>query len=144
MTDSDTGLKLLARDAAALEVVSAHAQDALLQVGDMAHEAAMRRFVLMLNRFRWEQGGKQRIRSALVIENVTAVQHKRIRLDKRDAALSLLALEFTADAAPSGDVRLVFSGGGEIRLAVEAVSTILEDIGQSWETPSRPHHELPE
>ena len=47
-------LKLLAEDAADLEIVSAAMQDALLRVADISVDKKQRRFTVMLNRFRWE------------------------------------------------------------------------------------------
>ena len=47
-------LKLFARDAADIEVMSAYVQDMVLQVADMAHVSDQKRFVLLGNRFCWE------------------------------------------------------------------------------------------
>ena len=46
-------LKLIAFDAADLGVLSAHAQDAVLKVADMAFLPAEKRFAAILNRFDW-------------------------------------------------------------------------------------------
>ena len=50
-----TPLKLYARDAEDMAVISAHLQDAVGQIGDMAYEAEAQRFVLLTNRYCWEQ-----------------------------------------------------------------------------------------
>jgi hypothetical protein len=47
-------LKLSALDADDLSVISAAVQDSLVAVRDCAFFAAESRFVLLLNRFRWE------------------------------------------------------------------------------------------
>ena len=47
-------LKLSALDAGDLEVISAAVQDSLVAVRDCAFFADEKRFVLLLNRFRWE------------------------------------------------------------------------------------------
>ena len=49
-------LKLRATDAGDLEVVSAGLQDAIVPVVDMTWEREARRFVLVVNRFKWEVG----------------------------------------------------------------------------------------
>ena len=56
-------LKLIALDAEDLKVISAHLQDAVLKVGDMAFVPRERRFAAVLNRFDWTTalpGGKRR------------------------------------------------------------------------------------
>ena len=56
--------------------------------------------------------------------------------------LNLLAVHFDELDAPSGIVTLTFSGGGEIRLEVEALEAHLSDLGLVWETPNLPEHDL--
>jgi hypothetical protein len=52
---SDAPLKLSAADAEDLQVIAAICQDALVPVGEMAFLQDEKRFVLALNRFRWDQ-----------------------------------------------------------------------------------------
>jgi hypothetical protein len=53
---NDTSLlKLSARDAEDLAVISACAQDALVPIGEMTYLPAEERFLLALNRFRWDK-----------------------------------------------------------------------------------------
>jgi hypothetical protein len=56
--------------------------------------------------------------------------------------LNLLAIRFDEMNPPSGLVTLVFSGGAELRLEVEALEAHLSDLGLVWETPNRPEHDL--
>ncbi len=46
-------LKLIALDAENLAILSAHLQDAVLLVGDMAFLPAEKRFAAIMNRFDW-------------------------------------------------------------------------------------------
>ncbi len=46
-------LKLIALDADDLKVISAHLQDAVLRVGDIAYLPRERRFAALGNRFDW-------------------------------------------------------------------------------------------
>ena len=48
------GLRLLAEDEEDLKIISAHVQDAVVRVGDLAYLPKARRFALLLNRYRWE------------------------------------------------------------------------------------------
>ena len=139
-------LKLMAEDAADLDIIAAAAQDALLRVGDVSYDKKARRFAAMINRFRWEQaGGKgpfERVRSALSFESVLAVKSRKLRMDSPDAVASLLSVNFTPDIEPpGGNVRLLFAGGGEIALEVECLDALLMDMGATWRTPRRPDHE---
>lgn len=143
-------LKLIALDAEDLKIVSAHLQDAVLRVGDMAYVPRKKRFVALANRFDWEtaQGtnGKQtkpeRRRAAVRFERVLAAKTSGFDLGDKRAALALLAVTFAtaSDEAPDGDVTLTFSGGAAIRLSVECLEIQLEDLGAKWAAKSAPEH----
>lgn len=138
-------LKLLAEDAADLEIMSAAAQDALLRVSDISVDRKQRRFTALLNRFRWETADgphNERIRAALSFEGVLGVKSKRVRQDAPEALASILSVSFTPDEEPPGGVvRLLLAGGGEITIAVECLEGRLMDIGEPWRTPRRPDHD---
>lgn len=134
-------LKLYARDADDISVISAQLQDAVGQIGDLAYEAAGRRFVFLVNRFCWEdEKTPMRVRSALQIGGVASIQHRKLNMARRDGIVSVLAIRFDAADAPAGHMHIVLSGGGEIRLEVEACEAILEDISAPWRAQSRPAH----
>lgn len=141
-------LKLIAFDAEDLAVVSAHTQDAVLKVADMAYQRQERRFVALLRRYDWAQeatGGKVRPvrrQTALRFERVLAVRYQGLDLKARGEVLSLLAIQFAPKAAddPAGDVTLVFAGGGAIKLDVECIEAELRDLGPKWQARSRPRH----
>ena len=139
-------LKLFGRTADDMDIMSAHIQDAVLQTGDMTFLDDQRRVVLVMNRFCWEAPDSKslRVRSALQIGAITSARRRNIRTDPSDGVLSLLALRFEADDAPAGTVSIIFSGGGEIRLAVEACEAILEDITEPWSAKRRPAHDTNE
>jgi hypothetical protein len=139
-------LKLMAEDAADLDIIAAAAQDALVRIGDVSFDKKARRFALLINRFRWEQAGEEgpfeRVRAALSFEGVLSVKSRKLRLDAPDALASLLQIGFTpAEEPPGGEVRLMLAGGGEIVLEVECLDALLLDIGATWRTPRRPDHE---
>ncbi len=140
-------LRLVAEDAADLEVISAALQDAVLQVRDLAFLPSTRRFACVVNRFRWEGEGSrrvshERVRAGLHFENVLAARARNIAQDRPEGVLNLLAIRFDELNAPSGLVTLVFSGGAELRLEVEALEAHLSDLGLVWETPNKPEHDL--
>ncbi|WP_430425617.1 DUF2948 family protein [Phenylobacterium sp.] len=134
-------LHLLAEDPEDLNVISAALQDAVAKVGDISYEARARRLTVVLNRFRWEAGERQRVRSALQIGGVLSVQARRIRRERREGVLELLAIAFEPGEPPGGILTLSFAGGGDLRATVECVDAVLADVSQPWPTPRAPRHE---
>lgn len=140
-------LKLAALDAEDLVILSAHVQDAVLRCGDMVWSPKKHRFALAMNRFAWEiDKGRarehQRRRAAMHFDRVIAVKSTGIDRSAPDAIASLLTVEFVPGEAPAGEIRLVFAGGGEIRLTVECIEAQLADLGAAWQTKARPAHDL--
>lgn len=142
-------LKLIAFDADDLAVMSAHLQDAVLKVGDIAYLPRERRFAAIGNRFDWAEAlngannGSQeymRRRAALRFERVLGAQLQGIDLAQKDVVLSLLAISYEAGEAPAGSVTLHFADGGAIRLHVECIEAELKDLGPVWRVPSMPKH----
>lgn len=141
MPAAPSPLRLLAQDQEDLAVLSAALQDAVAKVGDIVFEAKARRLTISFNRFRWEAGGRQRVRSALQLGGVLKVQARKIRRDRRDAIVELLAIGFEPEDAPGGILTLSFAGGGDLRVGVECVDAVLADISEPWPTPRAPAHE---
>ena len=141
-------LRLLALDAEDLAVLSAHLQDAVVKTGDMTWLPGQKRFALVLNRFAWEALEKglrrkktyQRRRTGLHFDRVASVQSSGIDLDGKENVLSLLAVQFHESESPAGEIHLVFSGGGTIRLSVECLEAQLSDLGPAWSADHAPRH----
>ncbi len=136
-------LKLRAADAEDLAVVSAVLQDSVIPVEEMAYLPEERRFVLVANRFRWEDSERdpvegriyERVHCGLVIDHVTAVRRRGIERDKDEQILSLLAI-----AEKDGAIELTFSAGAAIRVEVERILCHLEDVAEPYPTQWRPRH----
>jgi len=143
-------LRLLALDAKDLAVLSAHLQDAVVKTGDMTWLPGQKRFALVLNRFAWETLEKglrrkktyQRRRTGLHFDRVASVQSSGIDLDGKENVLSLLAVQFHESESPAGEIHLVFSGGGTIRLSVECLEAQLSDLGPAWSADHAPRHNV--
>ena len=136
-----TKLKLSALDADDLGVISAAVQDALVAMRDCAHFPDEKRFVLLLNRFRWEADSSDgtahsRTHSALVFNEVTAVRHHDIPLHEPDRMLELLAVAQENDRS----VTLRFAAGRAIRLEIGRLACHLGGVGEPWATPWKPAH----
>jgi hypothetical protein len=142
---AESPVRLMARDADDLTVISALVQDAVLTGADLAWHPRRRRFSLLVNRFRWEQpGDAERVRSVLDFADVRQVRQQG--LDRRDAdtVLSLLALRYEPDAASEpgepagpGRITLIFAGDGAIALDVECIEVQLADVTRPYRAPAR-------
>jgi hypothetical protein len=145
----DEPLKLLALDEDDLSVISAHVQDAVLSVGDLAWRPAERRFALAMNRFDWHgaithprRPDFERRRAILRFDRVMGVKVQGINPKATGAVLELLAVGFSLGDAPGGSILLTFAAGGTIRLDVECIEAALTDLGGAWGTKSAPAHDL--
>ena len=147
---ADEPLKLSARDAEDLAVVSSMVQDALTRARDMTFQQRERRFLVLLDRFMWERDdgvqveGKlhNRVRSVLHFDDVTGVQTLNVDLAAQDEVLELLAVAVTESSEASAQVELVFAGGGIICLHVDCIECRLTDRGSPWVTRRKPEHSL--
>ena len=135
-------LRLLAQDAEDLEVISAALQDAVAKIGDIRFEAKARRLTIAFNRYRWEAGGGERVRSALQLGGVLNVQARKLRRNAPEAVIEILALTFESGEAPGGVITVSCAGGGDLRASVECIEAVLADVSQPWPTPRKPAHEL--
>ena len=139
------GLKLSALDSDDLAVISAAVQDSLVAVRDCAFFQDERRFVLLLNRFRWEADPTvelpySRTHSALVFNEVKAVRHHNIPLGDPDRMLELLAVSLEASDGAGPSVTLSFAADRAIRLEISRLACHLGDVGEPWPTPWKPAH----
>lgn len=136
----------MAADADDLRAMSTVLQDAVVKIGDMAYLPRERRFAFVANRFLWEAGGDRevgpfwRTRAGAHFDDVRAAQWSRLRPDAKDAVVELLAVEFKPSVDGAGEVTLTFSGGGAVRLAVDAVNAELRDIAAPWRARMKPRH----
>jgi hypothetical protein len=127
-------LKLIALDAEDLAVISAHVQDARVQAADIVWRQDEKRLVVGMDRLDWEQtlsGGTEPRRSiaALRFDRVLACKSRNIDLERPEAVLELVGIEFHPTEAPSGSALLLFAHGGALRLDVECLECQLTDLG---------------
>ncbi len=144
---TDERLRLVGLDAEDLEVISAHVQDAVFRVGDLEYVPRRRQFLLVGNRFVWEQAGGirrksyERRRSVLHFGRVGAVRTLGIDRSRPDDVLSLLSLRYEPGTTPpAGEIELIFAGAASILLDVECIEVQLADQAGAWETRFRPRH----
>src|SRR3972149_10110590 len=154
-------LKLRAADEEDLAIVSACMQDALIACNDLSFLAGEKRFVLVAQRFRWENCPEfmrpdligmlpcesyERVNSVLAFDDVTGVRLLDLKPPGDAQFLELLgiAVEPGEEGGDGPSVILFFAGGGAIRLEGDRILCHLEDLGGSWPTTRRPSHSLGE
>ena len=140
-------LKLIARTEEDLRVVSAHLQDSIASVSDMANLKKSKIFLMQLNRFMWEDVEKgvfrknKRIRTILKFENIIEVFSKNINQLKKDEFLDFLAIETKIMPDNNYEMKIIFAGDSMIRIISEVIEVTLDDQGEAWETKNKPKHE---
>jgi hypothetical protein len=141
------GLRLLGQSVDDLPVVSSLLQDAVLRVADIAYDPRGRRLAVLLGRYRWEADrSRTRVRSLLRIDSVVSLQRRGLSQADGRRVLEVLALTGTKVSEDAEDPRAVLTlrcaGGADLRLSVEAVDLLLEDVSNPWGTKRRPDHGL--
>jgi hypothetical protein len=127
-------LRLIALDADDLSVISAHVQDARVRASDIVWRQDEKRLVVGLDRLDWEQtlsGGTapRRTIAALRFDRVLACKSRNIDMNRPEAVLELVGIEFHPTEPPGGSALLLFSHGGALRLDVECLECALTDLG---------------
>lgn len=142
---SDTEqLKLVAFDTEDLAIISAHLQDAVVKVGDLAYVPERCRFALLARRYDWETDGTEprRCLTGLHFEHVLRCRTRGIDRDAPETVLNLLAVTFEGPDAPSGKATLVFAGDAHVELELDCIEARLKDLGPAWAARARPTHDL--
>jgi hypothetical protein len=152
-----TTLKLRTEDAEDLRVIAACLQDALIPLSDTEFQSADRRFLLIANRFCWENcsdaaeepapdpalgpqcGAYERVNCAIVFDNVDTVRRRGIDQGERGRILELLTMEIEEHGDRMA-VTMLFAGGAAIRLEGGRISCRVGDLGDPWPTQWRPSH----
>lgn len=136
-------LRLQALDTEDLAIISAQMQDAVLLAGDMSYDPKRKQFVMLANRFAWDDADTpQRRRTGLHFDRVLGVRTLHMSHLEKDEVLSLLSVTFAELDAPSGEVLLTFAEGPTIRLTVECLECRMSDLGPAWAAIAVPHHDI--
>ena len=139
-------LKLIARTEEDLRVVSAHLQDSIASISDIANLKINKIFLMQLNRFMWEDVEKgvfrknKRIRTILKFENVLEAHSKNINQSKKDKFMDFLAIESSKMPDNNYIMKIIFAGDAMIKLVSEVIEVTLDDQGEAWNTKNKPKH----
>ena len=149
--DDNNRVRLRAESVSDVEVISALLQDAIIPGEDMTYDRAGRRFVMVANRFCWDRRPLAGVTSetgapiyerrlcGVRIEGVNAVEAAGMPVTRRGALFNLLAIT-VADAADAR-VEILFSDGVSLRLAVDGISILAEDLDDGRPTSVMPAHD---
>ena len=139
-------LKLIAKTEEDLRVVSAHLQDSIVNIADIANLKKNKIFLMQLNRFMWEDVEKgvfrknKRIRTVLKFENVLHAVSRNINQLKKDKFLDFLAIETNINPDNNYEMKIIFAGDSIIRIVSEVIEVTLDDQGEAWDTKNKPKH----
>ena len=139
-------LKLIAKTVEDLRVVSAHLQDAIVNINDIANLKKNKILLLQLNRFMWEDVEKgllrknKRIRTILKFENVIKVKSRNINLASKDKFLDFLTIETNQMTDNNYEMKILFAGDSILKVTAEVIEVTLDDQGEAWDTKNKPKH----
>ncbi len=134
-------LKLLAETQGDLAVISAALQDAILTVGDIKFNKQAQTLMFKASRFMHEKVKGKRVNTGVQFNNVLSLSAKSIDRSDPQAYLVLLSVNYVENKKEkNGEVHLIFSGGGEMRLHVDYLEARLVDYLQERDTDKLPLH----
>ena len=142
--EEKNGLKLIGENENDLKVVSAYLQDSIVIVKDIVFLKKNKTFIMVLNRFMWEDAFKEnkRIRCAVKFEEVIKVQSKNVNQKNKKKPLEYLAIEPIKISNGSFKFKIFFSGGGIITIISEVIEVTLNDLGSPWNVKYFPAHKI--
>ena len=141
-------LKLIGKKEEDLKIISAYLQDAVVITKDMLFLKKNRIFIMILNRFMWEDAEKgvfrknKRIRCAVKFEEVIKVRSKNINQRNDNKPLEHLAIKSSMISGNLSKVNIFFSGGGIITLICEIIEVFMSDLGKPWNVKHFPSHRI--
>ena len=141
-------LQLIGKNQEDLKVISAYSQDSIVAVKDMIFLEKNKIFVMIINRFMWEDTGKgtykqnKRIRCAIKFEGILKVKSKKINQKNRNKRLECLAIKCNEILSKNYEINFFFAGGGIITLISESIEVVMNDLGASWNVKYIPKHKI--
>ena len=141
-------LKLVGKNNEDLKIISSYIQDSIVTIRDMVFLKKNRIFLMMVNRFMWENVEKEkskqikRIRCAIKFEEVLKVKSKKINQKNKNMRLECLAIKCNEILNKNYEIIFFFSGQGIITLISEAIEVVLHDLGEAWNVKHIPKHRI--
>ena len=146
--NATNNLKLIGKNIEDLQVISAYCQDSVVKLKDIVFLKKNRTFVMMLNRFMWEDAEKgafrqnKRIRCAIKFDEVLEVKSKKINQKNKNRLLECLAIKCNETISNNYEINFFFAGGGIITLISEFIEVVMHDLGAAWNVKYFPKHKI--
>ena len=146
--DERVKLKLLGKNQEDLKIISAYLQDSILIVKDIVFLKQNRTFVMIVNRFMWEDVEKgvfrqnKRIRCAVKFEEVIKVESKNINQKNKNKTLECLAIKCSSVFDEIYKINIFFAGDSIITIISEVIEVALHDLGKPWNVKHIPIHKI--
>lgn len=138
-------LRLQAKDAEDIQVISAILQDAIIPLCDITYRQEEKSFILVAQRLRKETVAAnpdtpcERICSAIDLRGAESVQSHNMDLAQAAGQmLELLMMQLEGNI-----LTLLFAGDSRIRVQLGHWSLRLQDFGEPWPISCPPCHEKP-
>ena len=146
--DERVKLKLLGKNQEDLKIISAYLQDSILIVKDIVFLKQNRTFVMIVNRFMWEDIERgifrqnKRIRCAVKFEEVIKVESKNINQKNKNKPLECLAIKCNSVFDETYKINIFFAGDSIITIISEVIEVTLHDLGKPWYVKHIPRHKI--
>ena len=142
------GLKLIGKNQENLKVISAYLQDSIVVVNDMVFLKQNKTFIMIVNRFMWEDFEKgifsevKRIRCAVKFEEVLEVKSNNINQKNKKRSLEYLAIKCSSNIDETYNIKVFFAGDSVITILSEAIEVFMRDLGKPWYVKHVPLHKI--
>ena len=146
--DEKVNLKLLGKNQEDLKVISAYLQDSILIVKDIVFLKENRTFIMIVNRFMWENVEKgvfrqnKRIKCAVKFEEVIKVESKNINQKNKNKPLECLAIKCISIFDEIYKIKIFFAGDSIITIISEVIEVALHDLDKPWNVKHIPIHKI--
>jgi len=147
-SDDKHKINLIGKNQEDLRVISAYLQDSIVTVKDIVFLKQNRAFVMIVNRFMWEDAEKidlrknRRIRCAVKFEEVIKVESRNINQRNKNKPMECLAMECSVSNDQTYKTMIFFAGNGIITVISETIEVVLQDLGKPWSTKHIPRHKI--
>ena len=141
-------LKLIGKNQDDLKVISAYLQDSIVTVKDIVFLKQNKSFIMIVNRFMWEDVEKgvfrqnKRIRCAVKFEEVIKVESKNINQKNKNKPLECLAIKCSSIFGETYKIMIFFAGNSIITITSEVIEVALHDLGKPWHVKHIPIHKI--
>ena len=146
--DEKNNLKLIGKNEEDLKIISAYLQDSVVIAKNILFLKKNRTFIMILNRFMWEDAEKgvsrknKRIRCAVKFEEVLAVKSININQKKKYEPLECLAINCTLTSDEIYVIKIFFAGDSAITINSEVIEVTMEDLNKPWDAKGIPIHKI--